>query len=46
MGYSKVLVETGFKFLNNLLKKKLIQEIYIFKSSTKIRKKWLKITTQ
>ena len=38
MGYSKVLVETGLKFLNNLLKKKLIQEIYIFKSSKKLGK--------
>ena len=36
MGYSKILVETGLTFLNNLLKKRLINELYIFKSNNKL----------
>ena len=38
MGYSKILVETGLTFLNNLLKKRLINELYIFKSNYKLGK--------
>ena len=38
MGYSKILVETGLTLLNNLLKKRLINELYIFKSNYKLGK--------
>ncbi len=38
MGYSRMLVETGLTFLNNLIKKKLIHELYIFKSNKKLGK--------
>ena len=38
MGYSKILIETGLTFLNNLLKKRLINELYIFKSNNKLGK--------
>ena len=33
MGYSRILVETGLNFLNYLLKNKMLNEIYIFKSN-------------
>lgn len=38
MGYSRLLVESGLTFLNYLLKYKLINELYIFKSSYKLGK--------
>ena len=38
MGYSRIFVETGLTFLNCLLRNKLINELYIFKSETKLGK--------
>ena len=38
IGYSRLLIESGLTFLNYLLKYKLINELYIFKSSRKLRK--------
>ena len=38
MGYSRMLIETGLTFLNNLIKNKMINELYIFKSSKKLGK--------
>ena len=39
MGYSRVLIETGLTFLNSLIKNKLINELFIFKSNRKLNKK-------
>ena len=39
MGYSRILIETGLTFLNNLIKNKIIHELYIFKSNQKLGKK-------
>jgi len=39
MGYSRVLVETGLTFLNTLIKDKLINDLYIFKSNFFLKKK-------
>ena len=38
MGYSRILIEAGLTFLNNLLKNKLINNLYIFKSDHKLGK--------
>ena len=38
-GFNRILVETGLKFLNELLKNKLVYNLYLFKSSTKLGKK-------
>ena len=38
MGYSRLLIESGLTFLNYLLKYKLINELYFFKSSHKLGK--------
>jgi len=35
-GFNRILVETGLTFLNELLKNKLIFNLYMFKSSTKL----------
>ena len=32
MGYARILIETGLTFLNTLIKNKLINDLYIFKS--------------
>ena len=32
MGYSRILIETGLTFLNNLLINKKIHDLYVFKS--------------
>ena len=37
-GYSRLLIETGLTFLNNLLKNKLVHDLYIFKSDKKLGK--------
>ena len=37
-GFNRILVETGLKFLNELLEKKLIYNLYLFKSSTRLGK--------
>ena len=36
--YSRMMVESGLTFLNNLLKNKVIHELYIFKSNKKLGK--------
>ena len=36
IGYNRILVESGLKFLNELIKNKLIFNLYIFKSSTNL----------
>ena len=38
MGYARILIESGLTFLNNLLKNKLINDLYIFKSGHKLGK--------
>ena len=38
LGYSRLFIESGLTFLNNLIKKKLINELYIFKSCNKLGK--------
>ena len=38
MGYSRILFETGLTFLNSLLKNKIINDLYIFKSNKKLGK--------
>jgi diaminohydroxyphosphoribosylaminopyrimidine deaminase/5-amino-6-(5-phosphoribosylamino)uracil reductase len=35
-GFNRILVESGLKFLNSLLKKELIFNLYLFKSSIKL----------
>ena len=37
LGYSRVFVESGLTFLNNLLKLNKINNIFVFKSSKKLR---------
>ena len=37
MGYSRLLIESGLTFLNSLLDKKIIHELYILKSNKKLR---------
>ena len=39
MGYSRVLVESGLTFLNNLIKNRLIDDLYIFKTNYNLKKK-------
>ena len=38
MGYSRILIETGLTFLNNLIKNKMIHDLYIFRSHKKLGK--------
>ena len=45
MGYSRMLIETGLTFLNNLIKNKMIHELYIFKSNKKLGKNGKNNTT-
>jgi len=45
MGYSRVLVESGLSFFNTLIKNRLINELYIFKSNKKLRKNGKNNTT-
>ena len=35
-GYGRILFETGLTFLNTLLKKKLLNDLYLFQSNKKI----------
>ncbi|MDA9624861.1 bifunctional diaminohydroxyphosphoribosylaminopyrimidine deaminase/5-amino-6-(5-phosphoribosylamino)uracil reductase RibD [Candidatus Pelagibacter bacterium] len=37
-GYNRILVESGLTFLNQLIKKRLISNLYIFKSSIRLGK--------
>ena len=39
LGYARMLVETGLTFLNFLLRNKLVNDLYIFKSTTKLGNK-------
>ena len=45
MGYSRILVEAGLTFLNTLIKNKLINDLYIFKSNYNLKKKGKNNTT-
>ena len=45
MGYSRVLVESGLTFLNNLIKNRLVDDLYIFKTNIKKKKKGKNNTT-
>ena len=38
MGYARILIETGLTFLNFLIKNKMLNELYIFKSKLKLSK--------
>ena len=38
MGYSRILIEAGLTFLNNLIRNKAIHDLYIFKSNDKLSK--------
>ena len=37
-GYSRIFIETGLNFLNFVIKKNFVNNIYIFKSSNKLKK--------
>ena len=39
LGYNRILVESGLVFLNELMKNKLIHNLYIFQSSKKLGKR-------
>ena len=39
MGYARILIETGLTFLNTLIKNKLINDLYIFKSNNYLKNK-------
>ena len=39
IGYSRILVETGLTFINTLLKNKLINDLYIFKTNYNLKNK-------
>ena len=45
MGYSRVLVESGLTFLNNLIKNRLVDDLYIFKTNLNLKKKGKNNTT-
>ena len=38
IGYSRMLVEVGLTFLNNLIKNRMVHDLYIFKSNKKLGK--------
>ena len=40
-GFNRILVETGLNFLNELLRKKLVYNLYLFKTSIKLGSKGL-----
>ena len=39
MGYSRILIESGLTFLNNLIENRLIDDLYIFKTNFNLKKK-------
>ena len=39
MGYSRILIEAGLTFLNTLIKNRLINDLYIFKTNFNLNKK-------
>ncbi len=39
IGYSRMLIESGLTFLNNLIKNRMVHDLYIFKSNKKLGKK-------
>ena len=45
IGYSRIFVETGLVFLNTLIKNKLINDLYIFKSNNILGKRGKNNTT-
>ncbi len=45
MGYSRMLIETGLTFLNNLIKNRLIHDLYIFRSNKNLGKNGKNNTT-
>ena len=45
LGYSRIFVETGLVFLNTLIKNKLVNDFYIFKSNNILGKKGKNNTT-
>ena len=38
LGYSRMLIECGLTFLNNLIENKMINDLYIFRSNKKLGK--------
>ena len=38
LGYSRVLLETGLVFLSSVVEKKLINNLYLFKSKNKLKR--------
>ena len=38
-GYNRILVESGLSFLNELIKMRIINNLYLFKTSLELRKK-------
>jgi diaminohydroxyphosphoribosylaminopyrimidine deaminase / 5-amino-6-(5-phosphoribosylamino)uracil reductase len=45
LGFSRILVETGLKFMNFLILSKLINNVYIFKSKNNLKKNGLNNST-
>ena len=45
MGYSRILVEAGLTFLNTLIKNRIINDLYVFKSNYNLKKKGKNNTT-
>ena len=37
-GYSRIFIESGLSFINYLIKNKLLNNIYIFKSNNRLKK--------
>ena len=40
LNFSRIFVESGLTFINFLIKNKLINNIYIFKTNFNLNKKW------
>ena len=38
IGYSRILIEAGLSFLNNLIKNRLVNDLYIFKTNFNLKK--------
>ncbi len=45
IGYGRVLIETGLTFMNKLLKYKLINDLYLFKSNEYLKKRGYNISS-
>ena len=46
LGYSRTYIESGLTFLNTLIKHKMINDLYVFKSSNKLGKNGKNNTTE